>query len=110
VDFTTKVEYLSKAKALLYPVQYEEFFGITMVEALATGTPIIGFARGSVTEMVRNGVTGFLVNNVDEMCQAMRAIDKLNRGECRRDAEERFSSKIMAKRYKEVYELLNEFG
>ena len=106
VDFITKVEYLSRAKALLYPVQYEEFFGIAMVEALATGTPIIGFARGAVTEIVRNGITGFLVNDVNGICQAMKSVDKLDKRMCRRDVEERFSSKVMAKRYKELYENL----
>ena len=109
VDFNTKVEYLSRAKALLYPVQYEEFFGIAMVEALATGTPVIGFARGSVIEIVRDGITGFLVRDVKEMCRAMKAIDKLNRRESRKDAEERFSSRVMAKRYDELYQhLLSE--
>jgi len=103
VDFESKVEYLSKAKALLYPVQYEEFFGIAMVEALATGTPVIGFPRGSVTEIVKDGVTGYLVRDVEEMCKAMRAVDKLDREGCRRDAEERFSSKVMVKHYEELY-------
>jgi glycosyltransferase involved in cell wall biosynthesis len=106
VDFKTKVEYLSKARALLYPVQYDEFFGIAMVEALATGTPVIGFARGSVVEIVKNGVTGFVVKSPDEMVQAMKAVDKLDRKECRRDVKERFSSKAMAERYDELYQHL----
>uniref|UniRef100_A0A7C4BCC0 Glycosyltransferase family 4 protein n=1 Tax=Ignisphaera aggregans TaxID=334771 RepID=A0A7C4BCC0_9CREN len=109
VDFETKVEYLSRAKALLYPVQYEEFFGIVMVEALATGTPVIGFAKGSVVEIVRDSVTGFLVKDVDEICQAMKRVDKLDGRECRKDVEEKFSSKIMAKYYEDLYQrLLNE--
>ncbi len=106
VEFGVKVEYLARAKALLYPVQYEEFFGIVMVEALATGTPVIGFARGSVTEIVRHGVTGFLVRDLDEMIKAMKFVDSLDRRECRRDVERRFSSKVMAQRYEELYRKL----
>jgi glycosyltransferase involved in cell wall biosynthesis len=106
VDFKTKVEYLSRAKALLYPVQYEEFFGIAMVEALATGTPVIGVARGSVIEIVRNGVTGFVVKDLEEMMKAMRSVDKLDHLECRRDAERRFSSRTMAERYEKLYKEL----
>ncbi len=106
VEFGVKVEYLARAKALLYPVQYEEFFGIVMVEALATGTPVIGFARGSVTEIVRHGVTGFLVRDLDEMIKAMKFVDSLDRRECRRDVERRFSSKAMAQRYEELYRKL----
>jgi len=106
VDFKTKVEYLSRAKALLYPVQYEEFFGIAMVEALATGTPVIGFARGSVIEIVRNGVTGFVVKDLEEMIKVMRSVDKLDHLECHRDAERRFSSRAMAERYEKLYKEL----
>jgi glycosyltransferase involved in cell wall biosynthesis len=106
VDFKTKVEYLSRAKALLYPVQYEEFFGIAMVEALATGTPIIGFPRGSVVEIVRDSITGYLVKDVEEICKAMNNVDKLDRRECRKDTEERFSSKVMAEKYKRFYQQL----
>ena len=106
VEFGVKVEYLARAKALLYPVQYEEFFGIVMVEALATGTPVIGFARGSVTEIVRHGVTGFLVRDIDEMIKAMKFVDSLDRRGCRRDVERRFSSKVMAQRYEELYRKL----
>jgi glycosyltransferase involved in cell wall biosynthesis len=106
VDFNTKVKYLSMAKAMLYPVQYEEFFGIAMVEALACGTPVIGSARGSVSEIVKHSVTGYLVNNEDEMINAIKNVDKLSPNECRRDAEERFSASKMAEKYKEIYEKL----
>jgi glycosyltransferase involved in cell wall biosynthesis len=106
VEFGVKVGYLARAKALLFPVQYEEIFGIVMVEALATGTPVIGFARGSVTEIVRHGVTGFLVRDLDEMIKAMKFVDSLDGRECRRDVERRFSSKVMAQRYEELYRKL----
>jgi len=106
VDFETKVEHLSRAKALLYPVQYDEFFGIAMVEALATGTPVIGFQRGSVAEVVRDGVTGYLVKDTEEMRKAMKSVDKLSTRECRGDVERRFSSVVMAERYEELYKIL----
>jgi glycosyltransferase involved in cell wall biosynthesis len=103
VDFKTKVEYLSRAKALLYPVQYEEFFGLALVEALATGTPVIGFPRGFVAEIVKDGITGYFVRSSEEMCKAMKRVDELNRRECRRDAEERFSSRAMTEKYEKFY-------
>jgi len=106
VAFDMKVDYLVRARALLYPVQYEEFFGIVMVEALATGTPVVGFARGSVTEIIRHGVTGFLVRDVDEMARAMKLVETLDPQECRRDVEKRFSSKVMAERYERLYHKL----
>lgn len=67
VDFKTKVLYLSKAKALLYPVQYEEFFGLAIVEALACRTLVIGLAKGSLKEIIRHGLTSFLAYNEDDM-------------------------------------------
>lgn len=103
VDFNTKIEYLERARALLYPVQYEESFGLVMVEALATGTPLIGFARGSVTEIIRDEVTGLIVRDDEEMISAMRKVEKIDPHECRRDAEERFSADHMASRYVELY-------
>jgi len=97
---------LCKAKALLYPVQYEEFFGLILAEALATGTPIIGFARGSVQEIVEDGVTGFLVKDLSGMVYAMNRIDVINPVDCRRRAEERFSAERMFKDYELVYKQL----
>lgn len=108
VNFRTKVRYLAMAKALLYPVQYEEFFGIAMVEALATGTPVIGDAKGAVTEIVRHGINGFLVRDIEEMIKAMNSIDVIDPRECRKDAEQRFSSKSMARKYTSLYKRLTE--
>lgn len=104
VDFDTKVKYLSRARALLYPVQYEEFFGLAMVEALACGTPVIGFARGSVIEIVRHGETGFTVTREDEFEQAMSRVDTIDPNECRRDVEQRFSATSMVSRYLDLYD------
>ncbi len=106
VDFETKVKALSHAKALIYPVQYEEFFGLAMVEALACGTPVIGFAKGSVREIVKNGVTGFVVNNEDEMVETIKKLHIIDPLACRRDVETRFSAENMVKKYEEIYEKL----
>ncbi|MCR8455908.1 MAG: glycosyltransferase [Candidatus Korarchaeota archaeon] len=106
VDFETKVKVLSRARALIYPVQYEEFFGLAMVEALACGTPVLGFAKGSVREIVKNGVTGFLVNNEDEMVETLKKLHIIDPLACRMDVEKRFSAENMAKRYEEIYEKL----
>jgi len=97
---------LCRAKALLYPVQYEEFFGLILAEALATGTPVIGFARGSVQEVVGDGVTGFLVKNPDEMVHAMNKVDMISPVDCRRRVEERFSAERMFRDYELVYKRL----
>jgi glycosyltransferase involved in cell wall biosynthesis len=74
-----------------------------MVEALATGTPLIGFPRGSVAEIVRDSITGYLVRNAEEMCKAMKRVDELDKRECRKDVEEKFSSKAMAEKYEKFY-------
>lgn len=103
VDFDTKVKYLMRAKALLYPVQYEEFFGLAIVEALACGTPVIGFAKGSVIEIVRDGVTGFTVRDEDELVSAIKRVDMIDPLECRRDVENRFSAESMVMKYSELY-------
>ena len=103
VTFGVKVDYLARARALLYPVQYEEFFGIVMVEALAIGTPVVGFARGSVTEIIRHGVTGFLVRDIDEMARAMKLVETLDPQKYRRDVKKDSRQKVMAEQYEKLY-------
>jgi glycosyltransferase involved in cell wall biosynthesis len=87
----TKRALLAGADALLFPIEWQEPFGLVMVEALATGTPVIGFRRASVPEVIRDGVTGFIVDDVDEMAAAIGRLDEIDRAACRREAEERFS-------------------
>jgi len=106
VSENEKRRLLCKAKALIYPVQYEEFFGLILAEALAAGTPVIGFARGSVAEIVEDGITGFLAKDLDEVVYAMNRIDAINPVNCRRRAEERFSAERMFKDYELVYKQL----
>jgi len=95
--------FYGKAKAFLYPIEWEEPFGLVMIEAMACGTPIIVFNRGSAKELVKDGKTGFVVENLKEMKEAMREIDKIKREDCRKWVEENFTKERMAKEYENVY-------
>jgi glycosyltransferase involved in cell wall biosynthesis len=101
---SAKDEFLGDAKALLFPVEWSEPFGLVMIEALATGTPVIAWRRGSVPEVVQHGVTGFIVSNMDEGVAAVAQLNRLDRNECRKDFEARFTSGRMAKDYLRLYE------
>ncbi len=101
-----KLKFLSEAKALLFPIEWDEPFGMSVIEALACGTPVIAMNRGAMPEIIEHGVTGFLANNEEEFIEYMRRIDEIDPAACRRSVEERFSADAMAKeyvkRYKEV--------
>lgn len=98
-----KNELLGKASALLMPIEWNEPFGIVMAEALACGTPVIGFKRGAIPEVIRHGINGFHCNNIDEMIGYVNRISEIDRKEVRRDAEMRFSSKAIVDQYLEIY-------
>ncbi|MCK5219381.1 glycosyltransferase, partial [bacterium] len=95
---------LRNAKALLFPINWEEPFGLVMIEAMACGTPVIAFNRGSVPEIVKHNKTGFVVENEKEMIEAIKNIDKINRLECRKYVEENFTIEKMIDGYERVYE------
>ncbi len=104
-----------KAKALIVPIQWDEPFGLVMIEAMACGTPIIAFNRGSVPELVIDGVTGFLCepNDVDGMAKAMQRMQDMSqeeylqmRRQCRQHIEKNFTVKKMADQYESLYEKL----
>jgi len=105
VNNVQKNELLRNACAMLMPVTWDEPFGIVMAEALACGTPVIGFNRGAVPEVVTNGSTGFICNTTNEMMEAVNNIPSLSRSDCRQVAEEKFSSTVMAKQYEQLYRL-----
>jgi glycosyltransferase involved in cell wall biosynthesis len=91
VDGEAKRDLLAGADALLFPIEWDEPFGLVMVEALSSGTPVIGFRRASVPEVVEDGRTGFVVDDVERMVEAIGRIDEIDRRECRAAAERRFT-------------------
>ena len=101
-----KEEFLGGAHALLFPIDWPEPFGIVMIEAMACGTPIIAFRRGSVPEIVEEGETGFIVDDVDDAVEAVMKVAGLDRRRCRREFEERFTAERMAHDYVKVYQKL----
>jgi len=98
-----KAKFLGDALALLFPIEWPEPFGLVMIEAMACGTPVLCFRRGSVPEIVDDRVTGRIIGSMDEAIRAVPETIRLNRRVVRRRFEERFSARRMAKDYLEVY-------
>lgn len=96
--------YLQKAKALLFPIEWNEPFGMVMTEAMACGTPVIGYSKGSVPEVVKNGVTGYVVETKDDMIAAVSNVDKIDRSECREKAFKAFDVSVIANHYLSLFE------
>lgn len=104
LDSRGKSDFLKNALCVLFPISWHEPFGMVMVEAMTTGTPVIAFNFGSVPEIVINGVTGFVVENIGEMIEKVKEIGKIDRGKCRKHVEDNFTVEKMVKGYEEVYE------
>lgn len=96
------------ALALLHPIGFDEPFGLSVVEAMACGTPVLAINRGSMSEVIDPGVTGYLVKDADAMAQAVEHIGELDRARCRQWVEERFSVERMARDYEAVYRRIVE--
>jgi glycosyltransferase involved in cell wall biosynthesis len=105
-----KNDLLGHAAAMLFPIEWPEPFGLVMIEALACGTPVIGWRRGSVPEVLDDGLTGYIVDSVEEAVRAVSRIDRLSRATCRRAFEERFDARRMALDYVGVYERVISTG
>jgi glycosyltransferase involved in cell wall biosynthesis len=101
-----KADFLGNARALLFPIDWPEPFGLVMIEAMACGTPVVAFHNGSVPEVVDDGITGFVVRDMSEAVAAARRVDRLDRAEVRAVFEERFTVKRMARDYLAIYERL----
>ncbi len=99
----TKNALMAGADALLFPIEWDEPFGLVMVEALAAGTPVIGFRRASVPEVIEDGRSGFVVDGVDAMADAIGRLGDIDRAACRRSAEERFTVRRMVDDVETMY-------
>ena len=99
---------LGKACALLHPIQFDEPFGLSVIESMACGTPVIAFNRGSMSELIENGKSGFLVDNVDEAVETVARIEEIDRAYCRRRVERHFTIDRMIDAYVNVYETILE--
>jgi glycosyltransferase involved in cell wall biosynthesis len=98
-----KAALLEGARALIMPIEWEEPFGLSFIESLAAGTPIITRARGALPEIMRHGVHGYFVETEDDMVRAVAGIDAIDRAECRRWAVDRFSTQRMTDAYEDAY-------
>jgi glycosyltransferase involved in cell wall biosynthesis len=101
-----KDAFLGDAYALLFPIDWPEPFGLVMIEAMACGTPVIAWGCGSVPEVLEDGITGYVVDSVDEAVRAVRRVADLSRGACRRAFEGRFTARRMARDYLGIYRRL----
>ncbi|HET9717156.1 MAG TPA: glycosyltransferase family 4 protein [Pseudolabrys sp.] len=101
-----KAQFLGNARALLFPVDWPEPFGLVTIEAMACGTPVIAFHAGSVPEIVDDGISGFIVTSVEEAVDALARVDTLERARIRARFEERFSIERMAQQYVNIYRSL----
>jgi glycosyltransferase involved in cell wall biosynthesis len=98
-----KNNYLGQSKALLFPIEWDEPFGMVMVEAMACGTPIIAFGRGSVPEVVREKISGYITANKSEMVQAVYKLEEIVRSDCREFSQQQFDVPIVAEKYLSLF-------
>lgn len=103
IPYEETYKYYGRAKALLCPIRWEEPFGLTFIEAMACGTPVIVFDRGSAREVIKDGKTGFIVKDLRGMVQAIKKIDQIDREECRKWVKERFTMEKMVENYEEIF-------
>jgi glycosyltransferase involved in cell wall biosynthesis len=99
-----RIKALGSARAMLHLIGFEEPFGLSVIEAMACGTPVIAYRRGSMPELIDDGVTGFLVDNLDQAIAAIEKSGEIDRTACRKAVEERFTVDRMADQYLDLYE------
>jgi glycosyltransferase involved in cell wall biosynthesis len=103
INESEKARFLSEATALLFPIDWPEPFGLAMIEAMACGTPVVAFRRASVPEVIKDGLSGFIVDGVDQAVAAVRRVADLDRARIRAEFERRFTAERMARDYLEIY-------
>jgi glycosyltransferase involved in cell wall biosynthesis len=106
IDDAAKPGFLGGAMALLFPIDWPEPFGLVMIEAMACGTPVIARPCGSVPELIEAGRTGFVVDTVEELVDAVKRVRTIDRAACRRHVEERFSIERMVDDYESIYRVM----
>lgn len=102
-NFEKKVELFKNAKAFIFPIRRPEPFGLVVIEAMACGTPVIAYKAGSMPELIKDGKTGFLVSNQEEMIDALKKIPEINRWVCRQHVVKKFSLNKMVNKYEMLY-------
>jgi glycosyltransferase involved in cell wall biosynthesis len=95
---------LGGAKATLFPIRWNEPFGLVMLESLACGTPVLAFPEGAAPEVVADGRTGYLCKDTSDMASRLHTIGEIDRAECRADVEQRFSTERMAREHAELFQ------
>lgn len=106
VNLEQKVKLLGSAKGLIFPINRREPFGLVMIEAMVCGTPVIAFNKGSVSEVIKDKKTGFIVDTKEEMIEAIKKIDSIKRKDCRKHIEQNFTLEQMVGKYEEIYKKL----
>ena len=106
IGYPEKDVFLRNAAGLLFPINWREPFGLVMIEAMACGTPVIAYPRGSVPEVIEEGVTGFMVTDVDGAVRAVKRVGEIDRSKCRQHFEEHFDAARMAQDYLSIYQQL----
>ena len=106
VSFSKAIELYKNAKAFLFPIQWPEPFGLVMIEAMASGTPIIAYPNGAIPEVIKDKKTGFIVKNVNEMAEAIKNISQIDRRECRKHVQENFTVEKMVDEYEKLIKKL----
>ncbi len=106
VDEEERNRLMAGARCFLHPVTWREPFGLTLIEAMACGCPVVAFNRGSIPEIVQTGVTGFVVEDTDSMVDAVSTIGDIDRKACREHALSKFSATAMADKYEDIYKKL----
>jgi glycosyltransferase involved in cell wall biosynthesis len=104
VNSAQKKLWYQHARATLFPIQWGEPFGLVLIESMACGTPVLAFNKGSVPEIVIHGKTGFVVDSIDHMTEAVKAIHLLDPSDCRQHVKDHFSIASMAGKYSDLYQ------
>jgi len=103
-----KANLLGGARALLFPIDWPEPFGMVVIEAMSCGTPVVAWNHGSVPELIEEGVNGLIVDSIESAAAALRSVDRIDRAACRAIFERRFTAERMARDYVAIYKALRE--